>query len=111
MTDGLAAADLVIARSGANAICEIAASGTASILIPSPNVTENHQYYNAMVLGGIGAAVVYEEKDLDMDAAAKVIAGLTGDPEKLAEMGRLAKTKAYRDSAKIIGDNIFRILR
>ena len=110
MADCLAAADLVIARSGANAICEIAASGSASILIPSPNVTENHQYYNALVLGNADAAVVCEEKDLDIDELADRIAALAQDPEKLASMGRNARTKAYRDSARIIGDNIFRIL-
>ncbi|MBR2672141.1 MAG: UDP-N-acetylglucosamine--N-acetylmuramyl-(pentapeptide) pyrophosphoryl-undecaprenol N-acetylglucosamine transferase [Oscillospiraceae bacterium] len=110
MADCLAAADLVIARSGANAICEIAASGSASVLIPSPNVTENHQYYNALVLGNADAAIVCEEKDLDIDELAGRIANLTDQPEKLKQMGINAKSKAYRDSAKIIGEKIFRIL-
>ena len=58
MPDCLAAADLVISRSGAMTLSELEASGTASILIPSPNVAENHQYHNAMVLAEHDAAVV-----------------------------------------------------
>ena len=57
----LAAADLVISRCGAITLAEIRAAGKASVLIPSPNVAENHQYHNAMVLANHGAAVVIEE--------------------------------------------------
>ena len=60
----LAAADLVIARSGALTLAELEAVGRASVLIPSPNVAENHQYYNALELQKAGAAVVIEEKNL-----------------------------------------------
>jgi len=60
----LAAADLVICRSGASTLAELEAAGKASILIPSPIVAGNHQYHNAMVLGKAGAAVVIEQKDV-----------------------------------------------
>ena len=60
----LAAADLVISRAGALTLAELEAAGRAAILIPSPNVAENHQYYNAMELQKAGAALVIEEKDL-----------------------------------------------
>ena len=49
MASCLAAADLVISRSGAITISELAAAGRASVLIPSPNVAENHQYYNCLL--------------------------------------------------------------
>ncbi len=60
----MAAADIVICRSGANTLSEIETVGKASILIPSPIVAGNHQYHNAMVLGNAGAAVVIEQKDV-----------------------------------------------
>ena len=64
MPELLAAADLVISRAGALTLAELEAVGRAAVLIPSPNVAENHQYYNAMELQKAGAAVVIEEKDL-----------------------------------------------
>ena len=63
----MAAADLVISRAGAITLSEIEAQGKASILIPSPNVAENHQFHNAMTLKNRGAAVVIEEKELTGD--------------------------------------------
>ena len=60
MPELLAAADLVISRAGALTLAELEAEGRAAILIPSPNVAENHQYYNAMELQKAGAAVVIE---------------------------------------------------
>lgn len=68
------AADVVISRSGAMTLSELAASATASILIPSPNVTNNHQYENAKRLHEKKAAILIEEKDLTKD---KVISELT----------------------------------
>ncbi len=65
MPELLAAADLVISRAGALTLAELEAEGRAAILIPSPNVAENHQYYNAMELQKAGAAVVIEEKGSD----------------------------------------------
>ena len=60
----MAAADLVISRCGAASLAELEAMGRASVLIPSPMVAENHQYYNGMVLQNAGAGFVIEEKDL-----------------------------------------------
>ncbi len=60
----MAAADIVICRAGAITLSEIEAMGKASVLIPSPNVAENHQYHNAMALVSKDAASIIEEKDL-----------------------------------------------
>ncbi len=102
MQSCLAAADLVISRAGAISLSEIAASGTASVLIPSPNVTENHQYYNAMTLVNAGAAEVFEEKDLDVQAVADRIMQLTRERNLLAQMGINARRMAHLDAASEI---------
>ncbi len=66
----MAAADLVICRAGAMTVSEVALNGKCTIFIPSPNVTNNHQVRNASVLADAGAAVLFEEKDLEgVDAA------------------------------------------
>lgn len=63
----------VISRAGALTLAEISAVGRASVLIPSPNVAENHQYHNAMQLAKLGAAVVLEEKQLTGDALIETV--------------------------------------
>ena len=91
MPELLAAADLVISRAGALTLAELEAVGRAAILIPSPNVAENHQYYNAMELQKAGAAVVIEEKDLTGEALVATVADLLAEPGKLAQMGQNAR--------------------
>jgi UDP-N-acetylglucosamine--N-acetylmuramyl-(pentapeptide) pyrophosphoryl-undecaprenol N-acetylglucosamine transferase len=82
------AADIVICRSGASTISELQALGRASVLIPSPNVTENHQYYNACVLGRTGGAVVIEEKDLTEESFLKTVGDIILDTQKIRQMER-----------------------
>ena len=60
----LAAADLAITRAGAMTLSELALTATPAILIPSPNVTDNHQYKNASVLADAGAAILLPEAEL-----------------------------------------------
>lgn len=98
----LAAADLVISRAGALTLAEIAAVGRASVLIPSPNVAENHQYYNALQLQKLGAAVVVEEKDLTGAKLIAIVEELTKDPARLMEMGVKARALAQPDSLEKI---------
>jgi len=86
----LAAADLVICRSGASTLAELEAAGKASILIPSPIVAGNHQYHNAMVLGNAGAAVVIEQKDVTNEKMIAEIEKLYGDPAKVKSMSESA---------------------
>ena len=98
----MAAADLVIGRAGAATLCELQACGMPSILIPSPNVTENHQYHNAMTLVERGAAILIEEKDLTPQLLAKTVSDLLADPAKLAAMGRAAREMAVTDASERI---------
>ena len=62
-----AAADMIISRSGAATLSELCCAARPALLIPSPNVAENHQYHNAMALADRGAALVIEEKDLEKE--------------------------------------------
>ena len=104
MPELLAAADLVISRAGALTLAELEAEGRAAILIPSPNVAENHQYYNAMELQKAGAAVVIEEKDLTGEKLVSTVSGLLAEPGKLAAMGKNARTLSVDDSLDRIAD-------
>ena len=102
MPDLLAAADLVISRSGALTLAELEAMGRASILIPSPNVAENHQYYNALELQNAGAAIVIEEKDLTGVKLIETVHALLAEPGKLTAMGTAAKTLGNPKSLELI---------
>lgn len=107
----LAAADLVIGRAGASSLSEIEATGKASVLIPSPNVAENHQYHNAMALVNNNAARIIEEKDLTVDALLSVIDELKGDRALLKAIGENARKMAVLDSAKVICDKIISLAK
>ena len=98
MPELLAAADLVISRAGALTLAELEAVGRAAVLIPSPNVAENHQYYNALELQKVGAGVVIEEKDLTGEKLISTVADLLAEPGKLAAMGRNARKLSVDDS-------------
>lgn len=111
MPELLAAADLVISRAGALTLAELEAEGRAAILIPSPNVAENHQYYNAMELQKAGAAVVIEEKDLTGEKLVSTVSGLLAEPGRLAAMGRNARTLSVDDSLDRIADALMKLVR
>jgi len=98
----LAAADLVICRAGAITLSELQAQGKASILIPSPNVAENHQYHNAMTLVKRHAAMIIEEKDLSGEKLLEQIEILIKDPDNLKLIGENAGKMAILDSAEKI---------
>ncbi|MEG1103620.1 MAG: undecaprenyldiphospho-muramoylpentapeptide beta-N-acetylglucosaminyltransferase [Oscillospiraceae bacterium] len=107
----LAAADLVICRAGALTLAEISAAGKASVLIPSPNVAENHQYHNAMQLAKIGAATVIEEKNLTPQLLIDTVDKLTKDFALLMEMGAKARNLAMPNSLAKICDELELLLK
>lgn len=107
----LPAADLVVCRSGASTLSELQALGKPSILIPSPYVTENHQYHNAMALVNNGAAEILEEKDLTPDSLTERVNALLADKSKLAEIGENAKKMAVVDATKRIYDTLCEIIK
>ena len=106
----MAAADLVVSRCGAMTLAELPAMGKPSVLIPSPYVAENHQFYNAKALADRGAAVCIEEKDLTDAYLWDTIKEITADPARLQAMSKAAATAAVTDAAdriwKVIADTL-----
>ena len=106
----LAAANLVICRAGASTLSEIQALGKPSILIPSPNVAENHQYHNAMALVKNNAAVIIQEKDLTPQRLISEFDNLMKNPERLRKTGENARKMAIYDASERIFNVIDRLV-
>lgn len=98
MATCMAAADLVISRAGAITLSEIQALGKPAILIPSPNVAENHQYHNAMALVNNRAAEIIEEKDLTEELVIEKADSLLKDKDKLREYTENSSKMAIIDA-------------
>ena len=96
----MAAADIFISRAGASSCNEIAASGTPCILIPSPNVTNNHQEKNARALEKEGAAVVILEKDCTAEVLMEQIRKLLADKARYSQMQKALQHMVVPDSAE-----------
>ncbi len=107
----LSAADVVICRAGASSLSEIQALGKPSILIPSPNVTENHQYHNAMALVNKNAAVIIEEKDLTGTTLNNAINNLLKNKNRLKEVGDNARDMAVIDATSRICDIVIGLIK
>lgn len=107
MHEVMAAADVVVSRSGAITLSELAVLGKPSVLIPSPNVVRNHQEQNARELEKGGAAVVLTEDMLTGDILYDTISGLVENTEKLLAMSRNADKYAKRDAL----DKIYTIVK
>ncbi len=103
----MAAADLMICRAGASTLNEVAASAVPAIIVPSPNVTDNHQEKNARILDRRGAAVVVRESECDGDSLYALARELLSDEERLRTMRRALQDMAVLDSA----ERIYTILR
>ena len=105
MPDRYAQADLVISRAGASSISEICLLGKPSVLVPSPNVAEDHQTHNALALVNKNAAVLVR----DAEAGEKLIETaleLIQDDKKLEELHTNVLKLAQRDSAKRIAEEV-----
>lgn len=107
----MAAADVMISRAGASTCNEIAAAGLPCILIPSPNVTNNHQEKNARVLEARKGAVVLLEKDCTAQALYAQIQSLLADPQRRAEMGRNLHEMVTLDSTERICNIIEQLVK
>ena len=100
----MAAADVIISRAGASACNEIAASGTPCILIPSPNVTDNHQEKNARAIAQRGGAVVMLEKDCTAQALWEQVERILANKEQYNTMCTAMRGSCVLDSAERICD-------
>lgn len=110
MATVMAAADLVICRSGAITLTELQAMGKPAILIPSPNVAENHQYHNAMALVRRGAAAIIEEKDLTPEKLMKTADKLLTNKKALTKMASASKRMALNDACERIYEYIVKLI-
>lgn len=111
MSDVMAAADVIISRAGASACNEIAASGTPCILIPSPNVTDNHQEKNARAIAAKGGAVVLLEKDCTAQVLFDQITQILSDSARYDAMSTALRSSCILDSAERICDTMEKLIR
>ncbi len=99
MPAAMAASDIAITRAGATAIAELTAIGLPAILVPSPNVAHNHQYYNALMLENNGAAKIIEEKDFTQAYLSEQLEKILGDPGLMEKMALQSKNLGMTDAA------------
>ncbi len=107
----MAAADVIISRAGASTCNEIGASGTPCILVPSPNVTNNHQEKNACVLADRGGAVLMLEKDTTPQKMYDEIRALLADEARREQMSTALRGMVQIDSAEQICDMLEEIAK
>ena len=107
----MAAADLVICRSGATTLAELEALGKPAILIPSPIVAGNHQFHNANVLGKAGAAIVIEQKDVKSEEVIRIIEELYNDPDRVKQMSECSAKLWIDDTSEKIWQTINSIVK
>ena len=99
-----ARADLLLCRSGASTVAEIAAAGKPAIFVPFPRAADDHQRVNAQALERAGAAVVLEETKLDEVWLVETVSTLLGDPQRLARMSEAARNLAHPNAAHDIAE-------
>lgn len=104
-----AAADIVISRSGASSISELCAAHKASILVPSPNVTEDHQTHNAMALVRKDAGMIVKDSEAE-EKLMKTACGLIENPERIALMEKNIAALAKTEAAQEIVDEAYKII-
>ena len=102
MPQVLSACDLIISRSGALSTAETTMAGRAAIFIPSPNVTADHQYYNAKAVADAGGAVIVRENDDTVRIVMNMISNLDNNRDLLARMSRASRMVAPVNATEII---------
>ena len=110
MPDRYANADLVISRAGASSISEICLLGKPAILVPSPNVAEDHQTHNAMALVHKDAAVLVKDADAAEQLVPAALA-LLQDDQRLQTLHTNVLTLAQKDSAKRIAEEVIKLAK
>jgi UDP-N-acetylglucosamine--N-acetylmuramyl-(pentapeptide) pyrophosphoryl-undecaprenol N-acetylglucosamine transferase len=111
MPTRFAHADLVICRSGASTVAEIAAAGKPAVFVPFPRAADDHQKVNAKALVDAGAAVMMEETSLTPERLAETIASLMRDRARLQAMGVAARQMAHPNAAREIAEIAAKLAR
>lgn len=102
MAEAFAAASVIVCRSGASTVAEVAAAGKPAIFIPFPFAADDHQTKNAQALAANGAAVVLPEKELTPERLAQTVRELLNEPARLRQMSVKAKELAHRHAGQEI---------
>jgi UDP-N-acetylglucosamine--N-acetylmuramyl-(pentapeptide) pyrophosphoryl-undecaprenol N-acetylglucosamine transferase len=106
MPELLSAADISISRSGALSTAETTMEGRAAIFIPSPNVTADHQYYNAKAVADAGGAYIVRDDDNTVNDVMNILKSLDADRSQLLQMETASRSVAPVDAADIIVNTI-----
>lgn len=107
----MACADAVICRAGAMTVSEIAAMEKSAVFIPSPNVTDNHQYKNALVLKNADAAELIEEKDLSAKLLSETVTKILSDEKAMHERAQKVRKFAQPDCLDLIYSEIKKLTK
>jgi UDP-N-acetylglucosamine--N-acetylmuramyl-(pentapeptide) pyrophosphoryl-undecaprenol N-acetylglucosamine transferase len=102
MPAAFARADLIVCRSGASTVAEVAAAGKAAIFVPFPRAADDHQRRNAEALAARGAARLIPETELTRDRLVEAVAGLLNDPAARQRMTAAARAMAHENAAGVI---------
>jgi UDP-N-acetylglucosamine--N-acetylmuramyl-(pentapeptide) pyrophosphoryl-undecaprenol N-acetylglucosamine transferase len=92
-------ADLIVCRSGASTVAEIAAAGKCALFVPFPGAADDHQLRNAELLEQAGAALLIPEIELTAERFMQEVTAFVNNPERMAAMGAKARALAHRDAA------------
>jgi UDP-N-acetylglucosamine--N-acetylmuramyl-(pentapeptide) pyrophosphoryl-undecaprenol N-acetylglucosamine transferase len=105
----IAASHLVVARSGASTVAELAAIGRPSILVPLPHAIDQDQFANAGVLDRAGGALRIVQEAFTPERLAQEIAALAGTPHRLTAMAAAARSSGRLDAAERLADLVLRV--
>jgi UDP-N-acetylglucosamine--N-acetylmuramyl-(pentapeptide) pyrophosphoryl-undecaprenol N-acetylglucosamine transferase len=105
----MAAAHLVISRSGASTVAELSAIGRPAVLVPLPHALDQDQLANARILETAGGAICIEQRDFTPRRLAAEIAALTGDTARLAGMAKAARSAGTVDAAERLADLVLKV--
>ncbi|MDW5265019.1 MULTISPECIES: undecaprenyldiphospho-muramoylpentapeptide beta-N-acetylglucosaminyltransferase [Acidobacteriaceae] len=111
MAAQFAAADLILCRSGASTIAELAAAGRASVLVPFPQAADDHQRKNADAFVAAGAAEMMVESSLNEERLLEVLLDLLGNDARRQEMAENARALAHPEAVKVIGEIVLRLVK
>ncbi|MBS1822806.1 MAG: undecaprenyldiphospho-muramoylpentapeptide beta-N-acetylglucosaminyltransferase [Acidobacteria bacterium] len=106
MAAQFAAADLILCRSGASSVAEVAAAGRAAVLVPFPQAADDHQRKNAEAFVEAGAAAMLVEAELTEERLLAMLTDLLSDDARRSTMGRNARRLAHPDAVREIGDMV-----
>jgi UDP-N-acetylglucosamine--N-acetylmuramyl-(pentapeptide) pyrophosphoryl-undecaprenol N-acetylglucosamine transferase len=104
-----ARADLLVCRSGASTVAEVAAAGKPAIFVPFPRAADDHQKRNAEAFERAGAAVLLEESKLSCETLVEAISSLLSNPARLQQMGEAARKLSHPDAARDIAKMAVRL--